>query len=380
MVSRSSLSPRSAGRRSAWLAAGLLVALPPVLSADLTQEIEGLSPDPSVLPVPDPEAGAVARGMLPTTGLLLVPESSNDRVMAFDPMTGDLVDPDFIPADPDNLSTPIQAILSADGASVLVSDQLDDVVQQYDLDGNYVGIFAPAGGPDNSILDNIRGITLRPNGNLLVSVGGGGNDDAIAEFDTAGNYLGNFVANGSAGLNSPFDVIEVEFTAGSLVAGEFLVPGITSDAVHHYDADGGPLADLAPIDSFPEQLQQIAGGNVLVGNFTGSQEGVVELDPDGGVVGVYNPASIGGNRGVYELPNGNILTTNGGGVHEIDRAGALVETKISGVSARFITFVGPEDLRPPIVEIPTLGAAGAGLLMLLLFASAALLLRRRATR
>ena len=32
--------------------------------------------------------------------------------------------------------------------SILVSDQIDDVVQEYDLDGNYIGVFAPAGGAD----------------------------------------------------------------------------------------------------------------------------------------------------------------------------------------------------------------------------------------
>lgn len=31
--------------------------------------------------------------------------------------------------------------------------------------------------------------------------------------------------------------------------------------------------------------------------------------------------------------------TNGGGVHEIDRMGNLVESKITGVSARFIELI-----------------------------------------
>jgi hypothetical protein len=59
------------------------------------------------------------------------------------------------------------------------------------------------------------------------------------------------------------------------------------------------------------------------------------------LIDVYNPAAVGGNRGVYELGNGSILTTNGSGVHEIDRLGNLVETKIGSVSARFIELVGP---------------------------------------
>ena len=152
---------------------------------------------------PDPVAHARALRNLPEGGLLLIPESSNDRVMAFDPQTGDLVDENFIPADEDHLSTPIEAILSSDENSILVSDQIDDVVQQYDLDGNYLGVFAPAGGVNNDILDNVRGICYHENGDLLVSNSGGANADCVARFDADGNHIGNFVANGET---DPFDV------------------------------------------------------------------------------------------------------------------------------------------------------------------------------
>jgi len=49
---------------------------------------------------------------------------------------------------------------------------------------------------------------------------------------------------------------------------------------------------------------------------------------------------------VYELPNGHILCRNRNGVYEIDRAGALLDTKITGVSARFISFVQPVEVLP----------------------------------
>ncbi len=359
------------------ISAGIAIALTGAAMAATPQAIEAERTGqedvtPGVLPTPDPAARAAARGMMPINGLLLIPESTNDRVMAFDPDTGDLIDPDFIPADPDNLSTPIQAILSADGQSFLVSDQLDDVVQQYDLDGNYIGVFAPAGGVDTAILDNIRGITLDPNnGHLLVSVGSGSNADSIAEFDTSGNYLGNRVANGAGGLDSPFDV----FVDGS----EIQVPGITSDAVHTYQLNGTYISDLSAIDNFPEQIAPSATGGYLIGNFSGAQEGVVELDGSGGLIGVYDPASLGGYRGAYELPNGNILTTNGGGVHEIDRTGALVETKISGVSARFITRIqGGPDVPPEAQPVSTLGVSGLTLMILTLLGLGLIAVRVRA--
>ncbi len=336
----------------------------------LEAEISGASPTPTALPTPDPAARINALGTLGDNGLLLIPESTNDRVMAFDPLTGNLLDPDFIPADPDNLSTPIHAILSSDGASVLVSDQLEDVVQQYDLaSGNYLGVFAPVGGVDVGILDNVRGLSLAPNGNLLVSVGSGANADAIAEFDTAGNPVGNRVANGADGLGSPFDVL--------VRSDNLLVGGINSDIIHQYTIDGAPLMNLTAIDSFPEQLAETASGNILVANFTGTEQGVVEYSSSGALIGVYNPPNLGGYRGAYELPNGNILTTNGGGVHEIDRAGNLVETKLDGVSARFIELALPTANLPPPPAVPVLNANGMLLIILLLGLIAFITLRMR---
>ena len=300
---------------------------------------------PASRPQRDPLAAAAARELLQNgVGLLLIPDWTNDRVMAFDPLTGDLVDADFIPSDPTNLSSPKSAILSASGATILVSDQLEDVVQEYDLDGNYLGVFAPAGGPNTAILDNILGIALRPNGNLLVTVTGGTNQDSVAEFDTSGNYIGNFVANGSGGIDGPFDVYQR--------TADWLVPGITSDNVNRYDLNSGAfITQFVSINNFPEQVNEASNSNVLIANFLGTQEGVIELTASGALVGVYNPAALGGYRGVYELPNGNILTTTGSGVHEIDRLGNLVQTKISGVSAQYIDFAG-QDLAPAIVVSP----------------------------
>lgn len=330
----------------------LSICLGSSAKADIQSEISGIEPQnknngpyltqPKVL------------ASIPAGGVLLIPESTNDRVMAFDPVTGDLIDPNFIPSDSTNLSTPIEALIHPDGQRVLVSDQLDDVVQQYDLQGNYLGVFAPAGGVDTSILDNVRGMAISDRNTLLVSVGGGANDDAIAEFDLDGNYIANFIANGAGGMDSPFDV--------TLRGADYLVPAITSDAIHSFDLSGSANPNVAAVDTFPEQVFVTNSGNILIGNFSGLQEGVVELTSAGGLVGIYDPASLGGYRGVYELANGNILTTNGAGVHEIDRSGNLVETKISGVSARFISLAGQGlDTRP----VPVFGAFGLLLLSIL---------------
>lgn len=306
---------------------------------------------PPLASVRDPEAAREARRRLGTSGLLFVPDSTNDRVMAFDPVTGDLVDADFVPADPTNLSTPKAALIHPWRGTLLVSDQLDDVVQEYDLDGVYLGVFAPAGGPNPAILDNILGLAFRSNGELLVTVTGGVNQDAIAAFDLDGMYVGNFVANGAGGLDGPFDV----FSRPS----DWLVTGINSDDLNRYDTAGGFLAELAALSDFPQQIAEAANGNLLIGNFSGTQEGVVELTAAGVPVAVLNPPEVGGNRGAFELPGGNILTTNGAGVHEVDRSGVFVESKITGVSAQYIeAFVPRAELTiPGLPASPTIDGA-----------------------
>jgi len=286
----------------------------------------------------DPSARAAAISeLIGEDGALFIPDSFNQRIMVFSAITGDLLDQAFIELDEVATGTVIHAILSS-SETVLISDQTRNVVHEYRLDGEYLGVFAPAGGADTAIMQNIRGIALRPNGHLLVSVAGGGNADSIAEFDLNGNFVGNFVGNASGGLASPFDVYERPNV-------DWLVSSINSNQVLNYQwATGAPIGIFAPISSFPQQIHEIGNGNILVGNFSGTP-GVYEFESDGTPVGVYNPEGISNYRGVFELPNGNILTATSGGVFEIDREGNLVETKFTGQS-RFIQFVA---LRPDSV-------------------------------
>ncbi|MBN1339081.1 MAG: hypothetical protein JXA03_07150 [Bacteroidales bacterium] len=260
--------------------------------------------------------------------ILLMPESTGDRVMAFDPVTGDLIDPDFIPTNA-YLSTPIQAILNHDGTGILVSDQVGDVVQEFDFSGNYVGVFAPAGGANPVEINNIRGICLKPNGHLLVSVGTGSpcvNQKTVVEYDLNGNFVGVFISGVDA-----FDVIYRQPTD------DYLVADIENpDHIKRYDNAGNFIEIITSNVNFPEQLGIASNGNILAGCFS-TPQGVHEYQTNGALVGIYD--IITGNRGVYELPNQNILTTNGTGVYEIDRNNALISTKVSGIQGRFISLV-----------------------------------------
>src|SRR5690606_2358892 len=200
-----------------------------------------------------------------------------------------------------------------DGERLLVTSQGGNVVHSFDSEGNYLGVFAPAGGADTSIMSNLRGMTFHPDtGDLLVAVGAtsGANPNTVARFDDAGNYLGNFIDNGAGGITGPWSI---EFRESDVLI------SASSGNIYSYDHEGNFLSLWNDPIAFPQQLQELENGNVLAGAFS-APSGVWELDASGNQIAIYNPVT--GNRGVWELPNGNILTTNSGGIHEVSRDNA----------------------------------------------------------
>jgi hypothetical protein len=265
------------------------------------------------------------------SGVLLVPDWTADKVIAFDPNNGDLLDTAFIPSTPAALSSPKEARLSPRG-TITVSDQISDLVQDFDTSGAYLGWFAPAGGVNTSILDNIRGHAYRPNGNLVVAVASSANQNSVAEFDSAGNYIGNFIANSSGGLNGPFGIL---FRASDVLVSQSSSP----TGVKQYNLSGGYLAQWATISSFPQQIIELRSGTIAVANFQGTgQTGIRLYQPDGTFIRTLT--GVTGNRGVYQLGNGNFLTTNAGGIHEIDSTtGNLIRTVLAGTNLQYVDLV-----------------------------------------
>ncbi|MDH3268441.1 MAG: T9SS type A sorting domain-containing protein [Ignavibacteria bacterium] len=274
----------------------------------------------STLGFPEPQENPLL------TEMLIIPDWTSDGVMTFDATTGDLLNQNFI-IDPTNLSSPKEANLAPWG-NITVSDQIDDGVMEYDTAGTFIIFFAPAGGVNNAILDNIRGHNFRPNGNLVVTVGGGANDDAVAEFDNTGTYLGNFIANAAGGLNSPFDII--------FRSSDCLVSASSSNAVHRYDLSGNFIDLFVPSISFPQQVFEMSNGNVAVAGFS-TPSGIYIYSSTGTLLNTLT--GVSGPRSVYQLPNGNFITTNGAGVYELDgTTGNLIRTIVSGVSAQYVSL------------------------------------------
>ncbi|NUT34852.1 MAG: S8 family serine peptidase [Hamadaea sp.] len=256
-------------------------------------------------------------------GVLLIPNTALPGVAAFDPQTGDLVDPAFITY-PQSLGTTTHIILNAAQDGFLISSQGDNVVYKFDLDGAYQGVLAPAGGENTAIMSNVRGMAISPWGTLLVASGTG---NKVVEFDTAGNYLRDFITSGSGGISGPWYL---------LFRDTDLLVSASGGNIYRYDHAGNPLGVWQNDINFPQQLAAQANGNVLAAAFS-SPAGVWELDPNGALINRYT--GVQSNRGVQPLGNGNILTTNSGGVHEIDRGSAVVATELSSTGVRMISAI-----------------------------------------
>lgn len=257
--------------------------------------------------------------------LLMIPDWTYDRVYAFDYITGDLVDTAFIHSNYPNLQSPKHA-LQRTRTRILVSDQVADAVQEYDTNGLFVRTFT-----QGNVLDNIRGIAFRPNNNLLVTVASGTNQNTIQQFDTAGVSLGAFI---NTNLNSPFAIL--------YRAGDILVTNSSgSEDVNKFNFSGTFISSFIYGQlNFPQQIIELPNGILALCEFSNPGSGVKIYDSTGTLLSTLS--GVTGNRGVYRLPNGNYLTTNSTGVHEIDdTTGALVQTKATGSNFQYISIFDP---------------------------------------
>jgi hypothetical protein len=248
---------------------------------------------------------------LPSTDVLLIPDSGADNVGVYDPMTGNFLG--LYITGHVGFSTPICATPGPDG-NVYVSDQIGDAVFVFDRGGNYILTYADA----SDGLDNIRGIDFRGD-HLFVTSG----DDYVAEFSGPHTRLANFIQDGT----DPFDIY-------FLPDGRALLADIqgTTDNVRLYNADGTLSAQLFAVN-FPEQIQSdsLAPGAYINTSFSANVISDFDLD---GSISESTPWS--GGRGCYRLGNGNLLLTSGTGVFEVaPGSGAIIEQK-SAVGGRFI--------------------------------------------
>ncbi len=185
--------------------------------------------------------------------VVLMPDSTNNRVVAFSPVDGSVINNNVFSL---QSGTPVSAIQV--GNEVWFSEQVGDKISRWSWNG------ASLGSAGVGILDNVRGITLIDG---VVYAANDGNTfgaaDTLVRFDPSGTHLGNY---STAGLNtSPFYVYKHN--------GELLTTSAESNNdVHKFDLSGnsiGPFYNGA--NNFSEQIDRAADGSLLIAWFSSNK-------------------------------------------------------------------------------------------------------------
>jgi hypothetical protein len=273
---------------------------------------------------------------------LLVPDSANDRVLALSPFDGSVMNANLI--SDSRFQTPVNAIQSGRG-TILVSDQVADAIFEYGLDGGFLGTLTNNAA---SGVNNIRGIAIYGD-HLYVTNADAPNSNTIQRFTLNGASLGTWATG--------VDAFDIYFRAGDVLVGD-----IATEDIVRFDFNGVSQGNLVSSDGvsgidFPQQIQETANGNLLVGGFS-VPAGIYEYGADGSLVGFYNVNT--GVRGVYELGNGEILFTDGNSISAYNRTTQQARDIVLGGSFRYIErFSVPE---PGMVALLAAGIP-AGLLL-----------------
>ncbi len=257
-------------------------------------------------------SGAAAAGQ----AYVMMPDSTNARVVLFNPFDGSLVNSNYFGFTSGGTSVHALQV----GQEIWISQQLGDRIDRFDLFGTAMGTIT--GG-----MDNIRGMQLVGD-KVYVTNGGTANgapgSSTVLTFDTSGTNTGFFNTAGLA--PSPFHVLGHQ--GGLLVSSSS-----GNNDVHYFDLSGGSIGPFHNSTSlnFGEQMDHDVTGNVLVAGF--STNNVVTLNANTGAL--ISSFAASGARGVYQLGNGNVMWTNGSGAWVFD-VGSGTSSLVYAGGGRFL--------------------------------------------
>jgi hypothetical protein len=241
-------------------------------------------------------------------------------VMLFDPVDGTPVNPGVYFIEDFQTSGVLKHAMQV-GNEVWISAQLAGRILRHDFNGNYLGDITAAG-PSGEVIGNIRGMALIGN-TVYVTNAAGTPGPSLVTYDMNGNWQNT--VNIAPTSSSPFAILHYN--------NELLVSNSSADDIQRYDTNGNHLGPFhVGTIAFTQQLHERSNGNVLAAGFS-SPAGIYEYDSAGNQVD-YIAAS--GTRGIWELGNGNLLWTNGSGVHVYDIVTQTHTTVLSGFNAQYI--------------------------------------------
>ncbi|GAB4385672.1 MAG: hypothetical protein Kow0022_12500 [Phycisphaerales bacterium] len=249
---------------------------------------------------------------------IMMPDSTNNRVVLFDPFDGSVVNSNYFGTFGGTTVHAMQV-----GNEIWISEQIGDRISRFSLTGTSLGSIS--GG-----LDNIRGMELARD-TVYVTNAGTGNGapgSAIVMFDMSGNSLGSFGT--SSTVPSPFGILRRGDT--------ILVSGSSGgDDIHEFFLDGSDVGTFYDGSlSFFEQMSFASNGDILAAVFSSGV--IARFDAGGNLLSTF---TAGGARGVMELGNGNIMWTNSAGAHIYD-VNTGVDTLVYAGGGRYLdTLVIP---------------------------------------
>jgi hypothetical protein len=263
---------------------------------------------------------------------LIMPDSTNNRTVLFDPFNGALINNNYFALTPS--STPVEAIQV--GSEIWVSTQLGDRIERYTLGGAPISNITGA-------YDNVRGITLIGNTVYMTNdgIGNGAPGPSVHRFDMAGNPLGFTLTPATTG---PFDVLA--YGNNMLVSSD-----AANDDIHQYTLAGASVGTFHNTTSlnFAEQMDYDPAGNILVAGFSSNNVATLNFNTGALVSSFAAP----GARGVNQLGNGNIMWTSGAGAFVYD-INTQTSTQVYAGGGRFLSLVSV----PAPGALAMLGLAG----------------------
>lgn len=265
---------------------------------------------------------------------LIMPDSTNNRMVTFDANTGALLNSNLFALAG---GTPVHAMQV--GNEIWVSEQLGDRISRWSATGTSLG--AVSGG-----LDNIRGMGLIGSTVYVTNAGTANSAPgaAIVKFDTNGNNLGSVVTTATS--PSPFGILSHQ--GGILVSSSS-----ATDDIHRYDSNLNSVGTFHNSTglNFVEQMDHDVNGDVLAAGFS-VPSGIYRLDKNtGSIIGSF--ASTVAARGVKQLGNGNIMYTSGAGAFVFDVVTGGT-TQVYAGGGRYI------DSYTAVPEPATLAVVGLG--------------------
>lgn len=277
---------------------------------------------------------------------IMMPDSTSDAVVLFDPFDGTVVNANYFSLAPSGIAnTPINAVQV--GSEIWVSDQLGDGIMRFDLFGNHQGNILGA-------MDNIRGFEVVGNTAYVGNAGtlNGAPGDAVVTIDVAANAVSGSFLVGDDASGDPFDILAL--------GNALLINDIDSDDLELHATNGAWISTFHNSDGstgvdFPEQMNfSLSGQSVLVAGFS-PPEGIYEYDLTGTQINHYAVGT--GVRGVWQLGNGTILYSDGSGAYVLDPASGVSTIVYSGSGRYFEPLTIPAPASAGLVALTGLAAA-----------------------